>query len=212
MDSQLEKLIGCKSFAILGGTFDPVHVGHIEIAKSVIKKTGAEKILFLPSGNPPHKNSEAVTDSFHRLNMLKMAVEGEKDFVVSSIEIDREGKTYTIDTVKELRGIFGNSVKFFFIMGADALHYIYMWKNFEELLKICSFAAVTRPGYMTSELKKDVDILTDKYGGDIHIIDIPPVDVSSSKIRDNIENGLAINGMVDSRVMDYIEKYGLYRG
>ena len=83
MDSQLEKLKGCKSFAILGGTFDPVHTGHIEIAKSVLKQTGAEKILFIPSGNPPHKDERTVTDKFHRLNMLNMAVEGEKDFIVS---------------------------------------------------------------------------------------------------------------------------------
>ena len=211
MDSQLEKLKGCKSFAILGGTFDPVHKGHVEIAKSVLKQTGAEKILFIPSGNPPHKDERMVTDKFHRLNMLNMAVEGEKDFVVSTIEIDREGKTYTIDTIRELREIFGIDVKFFFIMGADALHYIYMWKDFKELLKICSFAAVTRPGYRAAELEQDVDILTNKYGGDIHIIEIPPVNVSSSEIRDNIKSGISINDMVNSNVYDYIVKNELYK-
>lgn len=211
MDSQLEKLKGCKSFAILGGTFDPVHTGHIEIAKSVLKQTGAEKILFIPSGNPPHKDEKTVTDKFHRLKMLNMAVEGQKDFVVSTIEIDREGKTYTIDTIRELREIFGDDVKFFFIMGADALHYIYMWKDFEELLKICSFAAVTRPGYRTAELEKDVDILTNKYGGDIHIIEIPPVNVSSSEIRDNIKSDVSIKDMVNSNVYDYIVKNRLYK-
>jgi len=211
MDSQLKKLIDCKSFAILGGTFDPVHEGHIKLAKSVIKQTGAQKVLFIPSGNPPHKSEDIVTESVHRLNMLKIAVEGNDDFVVSTIEIDRKGKTYTIDTIKELREFFGENVKFFFVIGADALHYIRLWKDFETLLKICSFAAVARPGYNKSELEIDVNELKTKYNADVRIIEVSTIDVSSSEIRYNIKNGDIENNMINYKVMDYILNNGLYR-
>ena len=107
--------------------------------------------------------------------------------------------------------MFLNEIKFFFVMGADALHDIYTWKNVEELLKICSFAAVTRPGYKNAMLEKDAEILTNKYGGDIHLIEIPAIDISSSKIRERIKNGISVDDYVDKKVIDYIKENNLYR-
>lgn len=210
MDYCIEELKKCKSFAILGGTFDPIHLGHIKTAKSILALTSVEKILFIPLGNPPHKDENNVSSAYHRLNMLNLAVEGEKDFLISTMEIERNGKTYTIDTIKELKKLLGNAIKFFFIIGTDELLLINTWKNYEELLKICSFIAVKRPGYKDKLLEDAVAFLTKNYDANIRIVEIPPVDVSSSEIRKNIKNGISIKGLIDEKVLNYIKENNLY--
>ena len=210
MDYCIEELKKCKSFAILGGTFDPIHLGHIKTAKSILALTSVEKILFIPLGNPPHKDENNVSSAYHRLNMLNLAVEGEKDFLISTMEIERNGKTYTIDTIKELKKLLGNTIKFFFIIGTDELLLINTWKNYEELLKICSFIAVKRPGYKDKLLEEAVACLTKNYDANIRIVEIPPVDVSSSEIRKNIKNGISIKGLIDEKVLNYIKENNLY--
>ena len=210
MDYCIEELKKCKSFAILGGTFDPIHLGHIKTAKSILALTSVEKILFIPLGNPPHKDENNVSSAYHRLNMLNLAVEGEKDFLISTLEIERNGKTYTIDTIKELKKLLGNAIKFFFIIGTDELLLINTWKNYEELLKICSFIAVKRPGYKDKLLEDAVAFLTKNYDANIRIVEIPPVDVSSSEIRKNIKNGISIKGLIDEKVLNYIKENNLY--
>lgn len=210
MDYCIEELKKCKSFAILGGTFDPIHLGHIKTAKSILALTSVEKILFIPLGNPPHKDENNVSSAYHRLNMLNLAVEGEKDFLISTMEIERNGKTYTIDTIKELKKLLGNAIKFFFIIGTDELLLINTWKNYEELLKICSFIAVKRPGYKDKLLEDAIACLTKNYDANIRIVEIPPVDVSSSEIRKNIKNGISIKGLIDEKVLNYIKENNLY--
>ena len=210
MDYCIEELKKCKSFAILGGTFDPIHLGHIKTAKSILALTSVEKILFIPLGNPPHKDENNVSSAYHRLNMLNLAVEGENDFLISTMEIERNGKTYTIDTIKELKKLLGNTIKFFFIIGTDELLLINTWKNYEELLKICSFIAVKRPGYKDKLLEDAVACLTKNYDANIRIVEIPPVDVSSSEIRKNIKNGISIKGLIDEKVLNYIKENNLY--
>lgn len=210
MDYCIEELKKCKNFAILGGTFDPIHLGHIKTAKSILALTSVEKILFIPLGNPPHKDENNVSSAYHRLNMLNLAVEGEKDFLISTMEIERNGKTYTIDTIKELKKLLGNTIKFFFIIGTDELLLINTWKNYEELLKICSFIAVKRPGYKDKLLEGAVACLTENYDANIRIVEIPPVDVSSSEIRKNIKNGISIKGLIDEKVLNYIKENNLY--
>ncbi len=210
MDYCIEELKKCKSFAILGGTFDPIHLGHIKTAKSILALTSVEKILFIPLGNPPHKDENNVSSAYHRLNMLNLAVEGEKDFLISTMEIERNGKTYTIDTIKELKKLLGNTIKFFFIIGTDELLLINTWKNYEELLKICSFIAVKRPGYKDKLLEDAVACLTENHDANISIVEIPPVDVSSSEIRKNIKNGISIKGLIDEKVLNYIKENNLY--
>jgi len=211
MDNNLEKLIECKSFAIFGGTFDPVHKGHTDTAMAILELTGTEKLLLVPLGNPPHKNEKNVTDAKHRLNMLETVFSYDDRFVISDIEIKREGKTYTIDTIRELREKLGNDKEFFFCMGADALHDIYTWKDFKELLKICSFLVVTRPGYNNIELEKDVKNLTEQYGANIKLVEIPPVEISSSQLRQMLKNNEDTSKFIDEKVLEYINKNGLYK-
>ena len=152
MDGVNEQLKKCGSFAIMGGTFDPFHYGHLVTAEVVKHRFGVDKIMFIPTGRPAHKEGKKVVDNEIRYKMTCMATESNKDFVVSRIEIDRPGKTYSIDTVRELKKMFGPDKKFYFITGADAILDILKWRDPEELLKLCEFITVTRPGYA----KKDV--------------------------------------------------------
>jgi nicotinate-nucleotide adenylyltransferase len=211
MEDEILELKKCNSFAIFGGTFDPIHNGHISSAKAIKKLSGVDKILLLPVGIPPHKDSSTVTDPHKRYEMARLAVKGDKDFVLSSMEIDRKGKTYTIDTIRELREILGSEKEFYFIIGADAIHFISTWKDYKQLLRACFFIAVTRPGYDESQLHNEVDFLKENFGCRIVMVEIPAVDISSSQIRENVKNGLSIKGMVCDDVERYIYKNGLYK-
>ncbi|MEA5085341.1 MAG: nicotinate-nucleotide adenylyltransferase [Lachnospiraceae bacterium] len=211
LQDDIKSLKGIKNFAILGGTFDPIHFGHISVAEAVLNQTNVEKVLLIPSGKPPHKEHEDVSDGCTRLEMARLAVEGHKNMLVSSIEIDRGGMTYTVDTVAQLKELLGDEVEFKFIMGADAIHYITTWKDYKHLLHLCSFIAVTRPGYNKNAMAKEIEKMEEHFKCDIEFIEIPPVDVSSSQIRENIGNGISINGMVPDKVEDYILKKGLYK-
>jgi len=211
LKDEIKSLKGIKKFAILGGTFDPIHLGHISVAEAVLDKTDVEKVLFIPSGKPPHKEREGVSDSDTRLEMAMLAIEGHKNMAVSSIEIDRGGMTYTVDTLVQLKEILGNEVEFKFITGADAIHYITTWKDYERLLHICTFIAVTRPGYNKDALAKEIEQMENHFECDIEFIEIPPVDISSSQIRENISNGISVKGMVPDKVAEYILKKGLYK-
>lgn len=211
MKDDIRSLKGIKKFAILGGTFDPIHLGHISVAEAVLNKTNVEKVLFIPSGNPPHKEREGVSDSYTRLKMAKLAIEGHENMLVSSIEIDRGGITYTVDTVAQLKELLGDEVEFKFITGADAIHYITTWKDYKHLLHLCSFIAVTRPGYNKDAMAKEIEQMEAHFKCDIEFIEIPPVDISSSQIRENISNGISVKTMVPDKVEEYILKKGLYR-
>ncbi|MDD3570738.1 MAG: nicotinate-nucleotide adenylyltransferase [Lachnospiraceae bacterium] len=211
MKDDIKILKGIKKFAILGGTFDPIHFGHISVSEAVLNQTNVEKVLLIPCGKPPHKDNEDVLDGHTRLEMARLAVEGHKNMMVSSLEIDRGGTTYTVDTVSQLKDLLGDEVEFKFVTGADAIHYIKTWKDYKHLLRICSFIAVTRPGYNKNALANEIQQMEDDFKCDIEFIEIPPVDVSSSEIRKNISNGLSINGMVPHKVEEYILKNGLYK-
>ena len=211
MESGLKSLKNCRSFAILGGTFDPVHYGHLTTGEEILKRGDVEKVIFIPSGDPPHKNDRVVTESIHRGEMTRLAIEGYENFVYSSLEMERVGKTYTIDTIKQLREVLGEDKKFYFVMGADAMLLIDTWKNSSELLKICSFIAVTRPGYDTREFISFVDDLKKRQECDIKIMEIPAVDISSSEIRECVSKGESIKGFVPEKVEKYIIENGLYK-
>lgn len=211
MFTDLGSLKGIKKFAVLGGTFDPIHNGHISVAREVLNKTDVEKVLFIPTGLPPHKDLYGVTDSYIRLEMTRLGVYDEKEMVVSSIEIDRKGMTYTVDTISQLRNELGEDVEFKFITGADAMHYISSWKDYKRLLKICSFIAVTRPGYKKNDLINDINKMEHSVDCNIEFIEIKPVDISSSMVREYVKVGKNISGLVPEKVAEYIEINGLYK-
>lgn len=200
-----------KRYAIMGGTFDPIHFGHLAAAEEVRERLSCEKVIFIPSGNPPHKQGRVLTASNHRYDMTLLATASNSKFQVSDIEINRNGYTYTLDTIKQLKTIYGEAVELLFITGADALLEIETWYKVEELLKLCGFVAVTRPGYDKSKLEQKLLYLQSKYDSELHIVDVPGLNISSTDLRQRIQQGTSIKYLVPDDVIDYINSHRLYR-
>ncbi|HYE10935.1 MAG TPA: nicotinate-nucleotide adenylyltransferase [Patescibacteria group bacterium] len=198
-------------YAIMGGTFDPIHFGHLAAAETVREKLNCQKVIFIPSGNPPHKKGRVLTDSIHRFTMTVLAVNSNPYFEVSNIEMNRNGYSYTLDTIKELNKYYGKKVELLFITGADALLEIETWHKVDELLRLCSFVAVTRPGYDKSKLEQKLLYLQSKYKVELHIVDVPGLNISSTDIRKRIQEGASIRYLVPDAVEQYIFKHKLYR-
>ncbi len=196
--------------AIMGGTFDPIHMGHLVTAEEVRHEFGVDEVLFVPTGHPPHKSYINMTTSEHRYLMTVLATAANPNFKVSRIEIDREGVTYAIDTIREIKNIYGMDVKLYFITGADAIQKILGWKDCEEVLKLCNFVAVTRPGYNKDELISKVEKLNRDYETNIYFLEVPALAISSSNIRKRINNDKPIKYLVPEEVENYIKKHRLY--
>lgn len=184
---------------ILGGTFNPIHLGHLMIAQMVLEKFDLDKVVFIPSSLPPHKNGRDVIPADHRMAMVQWAVKDNALFEVSDYEVKKGGKSYSIDTVAYLRGCYPPGTKFFFIIGNDHLTKLHTWRRIEEIVKIVSFVAVYRPGVeaVRSRIKTKSIV-------------IPGVAASSSDIRRRITAGKTVRYLVPDRVLGYIKKYKLY--
>jgi nicotinate-nucleotide adenylyltransferase len=176
---------------ILGGTFDPVHVGHLAAARAAAACLELDRVLFVPAGVPPHKRGHASPE--HRFEMTRLATAGEPMFSVSRIELDRPGPSYTVDTLRALQGD-----ELFFICGADAIRDLPNWREWEQLPKLARFVAVARPGVTGPPVPYAT------------YIRIPGVDVSSSEIRERVAAGLPITGLVAPAVEAYIHEHRLY--
>jgi nicotinate-nucleotide adenylyltransferase len=188
---------------IMGGVFDPIHIGHLFTAEEARIKFYLDKVIFVPCLHPTHKRSDHVTAVKHRLKMSYLATESNPYFEVSKIEINRPGISYTIDTIKEFRKIYGWDAGIFFITGADAFLEIETWYQKDELLKMCNFVAATRPGY---DLKK----LHHNFKKVLNIMEIPALAISSTDIRYRIKKGLSIKYIVLEEVREYIYQHKLY--
>ncbi len=211
MRDEISDIKNCKKIAIMGGTFDPIHYGHLVAAETVRMEIGAQKVLFIPTGRPPHKNNKTVEHDEHRYLMTVLATANNPYFNVSRIEIDRPGMTYTIDTIRSLKKICGLDTEIFFITGADAIHDILTWKNPEELLKICRFVAVTRPGYDKESLLLSLKNVEDNYKINLIFIEIPALAISSTDIRNRVIAQKSIKYLLPDEVEQYIMKFGLYK-
>ncbi|MBP3888798.1 MAG: nicotinate-nucleotide adenylyltransferase [Cellulosilyticum sp.] len=199
-----------RKLAIMGGTFDPIHMGHLVTAEEVRHEFNVDEVLFVPTGHPPHKSHINMTTCEHRYLMTVLATAANPYFKVSRIEIEREGVTYTIDTIKELKRIYGEEVELYFITGADAVHKILGWKESTELLQLCDFVAVTRPGYNKEELLRKVKMLNEQYETNIHFLEVPALAISSSDIRRRLMEMKPIKYLVPQEVENYIKKHDLY--
>lgn len=191
---RLENNIG-----ILGGSFDPVHIGHLILAEYALEEYKLEKVIFIPN-RIPNLKKPTHTSPRHRYLMVKLAIQDNPRFMVSDIEIKRKGISYTYDTVMELKRKFKNT-RFFFIIGSDAYNELPRWKNFKKLIKEIEFIVATRP---KSKVKKIP-------GVKFQILNIPEVDISSSYIRERVNKGLSVRYLVPDRVWDYIREFNLYR-
>ena len=194
---------------IMGGTFDPVHYGHLIVANEVAQLLDLESVIFSPAARPWHKAADHLAPPEDRLDMLSLALEAAPDFVASTVDLDRGGDTYTIDTLDDLDAQFeamypGESVDWFFITGADALADLASWKSPDQLLQRATFVGVTRPGHELSVP------LVDELGRVI-LLEIDETDISSTDIRKRVSRGDSIDGLVPEVVADYIHEHDLYR-
>ncbi len=199
---------------IMGGTFNPIHHGHLVAAGEALSQFKLDKVIFIPSGDPPHKNASEEMIAEHRYLMTVIATSANNNFFVSRIEIDRKGKSYTIDTVTELKKIYGESTGLYFITGADAILEILTWKNTEKIIKICSFIAATRPGYNISRIQDLKERLFKKTKNNIEkifVMEVPALAISSTDIRQRVKEKRPIDYLVPEGVSNYILKHGLYR-
>jgi nicotinate-nucleotide adenylyltransferase len=203
-----------KKIGIMGGTFNPVHHGHLVTAQEALDQFGLDEVIFIPTGDPPHKIEDLLAHAEDRYLMTVIATSSNSSFFVSRVEIDRTGKSYTIDTVKELRKIYGSGSELYFITGADAILEILTWKNRREIVTLTKFIAATRPGYDLSKIKELKTTLfdsEDKADRRIFIMEIPALAISSTNIRQRIKNGRPVNYLVPEGVNNYILKHGLYK-
>ena len=195
-----------KKVAIMGGTFNPVHCGHIEMAKYVLEKAYADEVWFMPNGNPPHKNDENILDKVHRANMVKLAIEGLDGVRFCDVEVKREGYSYLVDTLKELCESYEH--EFYFILGADSLSQIESWYKFKDYPRYSKFLAFGRNG--ADDVKGISKYLSNKYLFDITCVDMPKVDISSTDIRNLLKTGKSGVDFLPEKVYNYILDNELY--
>ena len=218
-----------RKIGLLGGTFDPVHIGHLAVADHVLHAMGLDAVWFIPAAFPPHKeghaDGRAITDFSHRLQMLRLAIAGEKHFAVSDIEAKRNSPSYSIDTVRILIDQTGARTELFFIIGADAFLEIDTWKRYTELPTLVSFVIISRPTYSPARVGEVIrrnypDYTCDPATGiwtssaskgSFIVSRMAPAAVSSTEIRQRVKEGKDITGLVPSAIADYIEKERLYR-
>lgn len=193
---------------VLGGTFDPVHNGHIHMAKHCMKKMSFDKIMFLPNGNPPHKKDRNITDKIHRYNMLKLALKGYDDFFVSDYEIRRDQYSYTVETMRCLRAIEDEYV---IIIGADSFYQLDLWYDFRNLIMENQFVVVDRDYQMDTTLEEDIAAFNKKFSAHITLCQMPLVDISSTDVRKKLLNNEDVSEMIPHCVMKYISDNNLYR-
>lgn len=198
-----ERLAGARRVGIMGGTFDPVHHGHLVAASEVGSLFGLDEVVFVPTGQPWQKGDVSVSPAEDRYLMTVIATASNPRFSVSRVDIDRPGPTYTIDTLRDLRDLWGPEVELFFITGADALSAILSWKDVDELFGLAHFIGVTRPGYPLSGEHLPRDVVT--------LVDVPAMAISSTGCRDRVSAGLPVWYLVPDGVVQYIEKRHLYR-
>ena len=189
----------------MGGTFDPIHFGHLLAAEEARERFGLDRVLFIPSGVPPHKKDYLVTPADHRYAMTVLATADNPHFFVSRIEMDRPGPSYAVDTVRLLAEQSPDAT-FVFLTGADAVLEILQWKDAASLIEHCEFIAVTRPGYDLSAL----DRLDAGFRARVQRLVIPGIEVSSTDLRARVRNGLTIAYLTPRPVERYIDKYRLY--
>jgi nicotinate-nucleotide adenylyltransferase len=187
---------------IMGGTFDPIHHGHLVAASEVSSLYDLDEVIFVPTGEPWQKTNRDVSPAEHRYLMTVIATASNPRFWVSRVDVDRAGPTYTIDTIRDIAEQRPDA-ELFFITGADALAQILSWKDAPDLLKLAHFVGVTRPGYELSGDHLPTDSVT--------LLDVPALAISSSGCRERVADGRPVWYLVPDGVVQYINKHGLYR-
>lgn len=210
---------------LFGGTFNPIHLGHLRSAEEVRELFNLKQVIFIPSANPPHKQGKDIISPIHRMEMVNIAIEENQSFSVSDIEIKRQGKSYSIETIDHIRQINDSDLTLFFIIGIDAFTEISTWKDYTNLFSRCNFVVTTRPGYSLTNLeivlpadvagnftyssKEDRFIHPSNFS--LYFRDITNLDISSSVVRKRIKENRSVRYFLPEKVIEYIQGHGLYK-
>lgn len=197
-----------RRIGIMGGTFDPIHTGHLIIAQNALVQLHLDKVWFMPAGDPPHKGDE-VTSKEHRINMVKLAIEGNDGFELFTYEADKERPSYSAITMSEIDKMYGD-VQFYFIMGADSLLYFEKWYHPEIICEHACLAVANRNDVPMEELEQARDELSKKFGARVYFIDTPQIEISSTFIRQAKDKEIT-RYMLNDKVFDYMINNNLYR-
>jgi nicotinate-nucleotide adenylyltransferase len=200
-----------KKIGILGGTFNPIHNGHIELGKKAIKDFSLDQVIFIPTGMPPHKSKKDIAPKKHRLKMVQLAIAGTNKFKISKTEINRKGYSYAIDTFGRLQRRFGKKSQLFYIMGLDSVSSILSWKRPIELFRFCKFIVATRPGSKVRTLKRLLKFPPLAINKDKIMMMELNMDMSSTDIRHKIKSQRPVASLVQKDVLQYIDDKGLYK-
>ena len=192
---------------LMGGSFNPIHCGHVALARAALESGRVERVLFLPTGNPPHKK-EGLADKFDRLRMVELAVEHEAGMAVCREEIDRDGVIYTVDTLAALKRKMPDCT-LTYLIGADTLRALGTWRRVETVIERCKFLVMMREGETREEVIRLAGLWTQR-GAQIDVLDARKMDISSTQIREQIQKGLPFERLVPQAVADYIHEHGLY--
>ncbi len=198
-----------KKIGIMGGTFNPIHYGHLFLAEQAYEQIGLNSILFMPSKNPPHKKGQEIISSEHRLNMVRLAIMDNPHFEASTTELEREGMTFTADTLKAMT-MENSETELYFIIGGDSLLQITEWRDPQTIFNLSTIVASGRNHLPDNILHQQVKKLKDTYGARIILLEMPTIEISSADIRDRIVAGKSVRYYLPQPVLDYITEHGIF--
>jgi nicotinate-nucleotide adenylyltransferase len=222
----MKEKVNVRKWGLFGGTYDPVHIGHLRCAVEMLELFDLNRVMFIPASRPPHKLDAAITPFYHRGQMVRLAIEGNPAFSYSDVENEREGFSYSVETVEYILDKYRlDNIELFFILGQDAFHAITTWKNWEKLLVMCHFAVMTRPGYVNRGLEEILgeetasrftyDPAAEGYRGPeghfIYFREVTFLDIASSNVRNRVKEGKDIRYLVPEEIRHYIERNSLYK-
>ncbi len=197
------------NIGVLGGTFDPIHLGHLAVAEEVRTSLGLAEVLFVPAGQPWLKADRSISPAKHRVEMVNLAIAGNPHFKLSTCEVDRPGPSYAVDTIDILQQQLGTEAKLFFLLGSDALSELPQWKEPSRLIQICHLVAFTRPGFALPPLES-LEPAIPGLPQHVTFVEVPQMDISATQIRNRVSRGASIHELVPQAVERYIQEQGLY--
>ena len=196
---------------VMGGTFDPIHIGHLAVAEEARRLLSLSKVIFMPAGHPYFKDGTVITPAQDRVRMLELTLIGQPDYALSRLEVERQGPSYAVDSITKIKAQMDPMDEVFFIMGWDSVMSLPLWYEADRLIRLCRIVAAPRPGYPQPDLLSlalDLPGITER----VIVMERPLIDISASLIREKVRRGLSIDGMVLPDVSVYIREKGLYQG
>jgi len=209
-DSVRASVSGGSRLGIMGGTFDPIHYGHLVAAETARVEFKLDNVLFIPAGEPPHKIQRKITAAELRYRMVELAIKNNEKFHISAVEINRRGPSYTFDTLRQLHRVFPDQ-ELYFITGTDAMKEILTWRKPEEIIKLAKIIGVSRPGYECSDLVEKISREYPLSSGRILLLEIPAMAISSTHIRASVASQKSIRYLVPEEVRRFIEEHSIYK-